>query len=110
MVIPWCWGSEFLGCSSHDGALRISYAGCAPRPGWTNCLPLTGKLDAEELVSLGAILCVRKEPSLCWMISVARSRQHSPLHCPPVRSARPANTRSPCGGDLHDSWNIPNLS
>ena len=54
--------------------------------------------------------CVRKEPGLCWMISVARSRQHSRLHCPPVRSARPANTRSHCGGNLRDSWNIRNLS
>ncbi len=29
---------------------------------------------------------------------------------PPVHSARPANTRSRCGGNLHDSWNIRNLS
>ena len=69
-----------------------------------------GSSPQSELVSLGVMLCVRKEPSLCWMISVARSRQHSPWHCPPVHSARPANTRSHCGGNLHDSWNIRNLS
>src|SRR5271166_6555864 len=74
--------------------------------GWTNCLPLTPKLAAEELALLGVMLCVRKEPSLYWMISGARSRQHSPLHCPPVHSARPANTRSRCGENLHGSWNI----
>ena len=78
--------------------------------GWTNCLPSTRKLAADELALLGVMLCVRKEPSLCWMISVARSRQRSPLHCPPVHSARPANTRSHRGRNLHDSWNIPNLS
>ena len=51
-----------------------------------------------------------KSQDLSWMISVARSRQRSPLHCPPAHSARPANTRSHCGGNLHDSWNIRNLS
>jgi hypothetical protein len=64
----------------------------------------------EELISLGVMLCVTKEPGLCWMISVSRSRRHSPLHCPPVHSAKPANTRSRCGANLHDSWNIRNLS
>ena len=29
MVIPWCW-QRVSGCSSHDGAPRISYAGGAP--------------------------------------------------------------------------------
>ena len=53
----------------------------------------------------------RQETSrdLFSMISAARSRQRSRLHCPPVHSARPANTRSHCGGNLPDSWNIPNL-
>src|SRR5271166_1442249 len=46
-------------------------------PGWTNCLPLTPKLAAEELALLGVMLCVGKEPGLCWMIFVARSRRHS---------------------------------
>ncbi len=52
----------------------------------------------------------RKQPSLSSMIFAARSMQHSRLHCPPVLSARPANTLSRCGGNLHDSWNIRNLS
>src|SRR5208283_4000092 len=56
-------------------------------PGWTNCLPLTGKLDAKELVSLGVTLCVRKEPSLCWMISVARSK-HSTVRCIALQCAQ----------------------
>src|SRR5208337_4462915 len=43
-------------------------------PGWTNCLPLTPKLAAEELALLGVMRCVRKEPSLYWMIPGARSR------------------------------------
>jgi hypothetical protein len=71
-------------------------------------------VDAEarrKIESCGAPCSgVRKEPSLFWMISVARSRQHSPLLCPPAHLAKPANTRSHCGGNLHDSWNIRNLS
>ncbi len=77
-------------------------------PGWTTCLPSTRKLAAEELVPLGVMRCVRKEPSPFWMTSIARSRQHSPWHCPPVHSAKPANARSRCGGNLHGSWNIRN--
>jgi hypothetical protein len=37
----------------------------------------TPKLAAEKLVSLGVMLCVRKEPSLCWMRSAGGSKQQS---------------------------------
>jgi len=53
---------------------------------------------------------VRKQPSLFSMIFVARSTQRSPLHCLPAHSARLASTRSRFGGNLHDFWNIRNLS
>jgi hypothetical protein len=57
-----------------------------------------------------AISGVRKQPSLFSTTFAARSRQRSPLHCPPVRSARLASTRSRYGISSPASWSIPNWS
>ena len=71
-------------------------------------------VDAEarsKVIGLTGRHALRQERATpFWTIFVAGSRQHGPLHCPPVHSARPVSTRSHCGRNLHDSWKIRNLS
>jgi len=77
---------------------------------WMSCFPSTRKLAANPLAFQRVMHGDRKEPGLCWRIFATRSKQRSPSHCHPVRSARLASMRSRFGKSSPGFWSIQNLN
>ncbi len=105
-------------CWAH--ARRQFFAAVQLNPRDRVATPIVARMDElfavdgearREVIGLTGRHALRQERAMPLLeIFVTRSRQHSPLHCPPAHSAKPANTRSHCGQNSPDSWNIRNLS